>query len=454
MNILSILNEIAETASKNEKLAILTREKDNELLKSVFKAAYDPTINYFIKKIPIPQRGCLNPDGVMLLVNAIEDLSCLSKRKFTGNSATDFLAQVLGKLSDEDVEVLSRIIQRDLKVGCSSSTANKVWKNLIPEFPYMRCILSKDAKFKNWDFSKGAYSQLKADGMYANVDIQDDGEVLITSRAGSEFDSSKFKIICESTVNFPRGTRITGELLVIRGGEILKRQVGNGILNSVLKGGKFGENEHAIFVAWDMIPLVFAVPSGRIKSPYSMRFETLGNILFTNNKQGLNGIDLIETRLVFSLGDAYEHYFEIIARGLEGTVLKNPDGEWFDGTSNDQVKMKVSFECDLKIRKFNEGNGRNKDTFGSIECSTSDDLLIVNVPGRGDEMRKLFHEDRDNLIGRIITASSNNLSKDSKTGVYSLFLPVFEELREDKFEADSLQRVIDQYESVIRPKND
>jgi hypothetical protein len=35
-------------------------------------------------------------------------------------------------------------------------------------------------------------------------------------------------------------------------------------------------------------------------------------------------------------------------------------------------------------------------------------------------------------------------------GKYSLFLPRFQGLREDKNEADSLQRIIDQFESAVK----
>jgi len=196
-----------------------------------------------------------------------------------------------------------------------------------------------------------------------------------------------------------------------------------------------------------------AVPSGRIKLPYKVRFNVLNDILSQiMDETGDSTVSMIETRIVYSLEEAYAHYFETVAKDLEGTIIKNPEGEWFDGTSKDQVKLKVVFECDLEIVDFNDGNGRNEDTFGSIRCKTSCGKLFVNVSGRGDEMRELFNSKREELKGSIIAVESNNLSIDSKTGVYSLFLPIFLELRNDKANADTLERVIEQYESVIRPK--
>lgn len=67
-------------------------------------------------------------------------------------------------------------------------------------------------------------------------------------------------------------------------------------------------------------------------------------------------------------------------------------------------------------------------------------------------MRADFHARRDELIGRIITVVSNNITTDRRTGAKSLFLPRFVELREDKHVADSFERVQEQLEAVIKPK--
>ena len=54
------------------------------------------------------------------------------------------------RVSSENAEVIKKIIQRDLRCGVSEATANKVWKGLIPEYPYMRC-LSGDAVIDTTD---------------------------------------------------------------------------------------------------------------------------------------------------------------------------------------------------------------------------------------------------------------------------------------------------------------
>ena len=60
-SIFNILSELAAEPSTNAKVKILEREKNNVLLKNVFKAAYDKTVTYGIKQIPEYRIGSPTP---------------------------------------------------------------------------------------------------------------------------------------------------------------------------------------------------------------------------------------------------------------------------------------------------------------------------------------------------------------------------------------------------------
>lgn len=447
MTILTILNELASTASKNAKIAILQREKSNEVLKAVFKAAYDPTINYYIKKIPV----YVDASKTATLATMEEFFRHISTRVATGTAAINYLASYLAALSSDDAEVIKRIIQRDLKVGCSESSANKVWKNLIPEFPYMRCSLIKGIKFDTWKWKDGVYSQLKADSLYANLDVID-GVAILTSRNGKEFPIEKFPQIEAEVLGLDiSGYRVNGELQVARDGKILPREIGNGILNSVSKGGDFATGDVPVYSVWDIIPITSAVPKGKCNQTYKQRFATL-TTMFSNTTH----IQIIETRIVHSIEEAYVHYFEQLAKGLEGTIIKNPDGTWADNTSKDQVKLKLEVFVELRVKAFIDGNGKNSSTFGSLLCESECGLLEVGV-GSGitdnDGLREALYAD-SNTIGSIITVKFNNLMPPTKSNPkWSLFLPIFIEIRNDKTVADTLQQIKDQFESSVANTN-
>lgn len=153
--ILDILNELASDNSRLAKEAIMHREKDNVLFQRVIKATYDPTINYWIKAIPPYSQVA----ETISLSEALNGLEPIATRKVTGNAAIEQLVVLLSSLDCADAQVLERVIDRDLDCGVQTTTVNKIWKKLIPEFSYMRCSLPTSVDVSKWDWKNGVYSQ-------------------------------------------------------------------------------------------------------------------------------------------------------------------------------------------------------------------------------------------------------------------------------------------------------
>lgn len=448
MRILNILDDLAATSSRNEKIAILKTHRDNKTLQKVFFLTLDPRTQFYIKKIPgyTPEEF-----GPIAIEWAIDELNKFSSRHHTGNAAVAHLTYILSHLTEDNAEVIERIIQRDLKCGVNDATVNAVWKNLIPEYPYMRCALPKAVKLDKWNWKKGIYSQIKADGMFVNINFDPERNITLMSRSGSVMPKEPFYNLSMALRGcLKENTQTHGELLVRKAGVILPREIGNGILTSVLKGGSFESDECPIVEIWDQIE--YGADSD--SRPYSERYD---NILTQYNDKW--GVRVIETKIVYSLEEALEHYSSALERGLEGTIIKTREGVWKNTTSKDQVKMKLEIDVDLEIVGFTPGKGKNEVTFGSITCVTSDRLLEVNVSGfkdkqqRGIMTRQEIWDKRVELIGKIMTVRSNNIMPPTKSNdKYSLFLPRFVEFRFDKTEADSLKMVQDQFDSAVKTK--
>lgn len=447
MNIYEILTTLAETSKTNVKASILQDNKDNNVLSTVFERALNPTVNYYIKKIPIyPQIS-----SEISLSEAITMLDKLSNRTYTGGEGIQHLKNILSRVSSEDASIIERIIKRDLRCGVNTATVNKIWKDLIPEFPYMRCSSLSSSKIKTWDYSNGVISQLKADGRYNNGNKVKTGEVELLSRSGIPLPNEKFTGVVD-TLNqyFDDNTQTHGEFLVMRDGKILDREISNGIMTSISKGGDFGPGEEAVYLIWDQIPLSESLPGNKYHVKYSERLENLKRQC-AQIPEDHKYIQIIETRIVYNVDEAIEHFEEMLRLGLEGTVLKHPDAIWEDTTSKFQVKLKLEVDdVDLEIVGFNEGNGKNKELFGSILCRSGDGLLEVNYSGFKDAVRKEISANREQLIGTILTGKSNSIMKPKKVdGLYSLFLPRFKELRNDKLKADTLPEIEAKFESAI-----
>lgn len=449
--VLDLVDSIAATSGKNDKIAMLKACAGSDFLKRVLAAAYNPLVSYGIRNVPERRADAA---GVHLFDSETwQVIEQMANRDLSGNAMIDAVdAEINEGLSAKSAELFKRIILKDMRAGFSEETVNKVWPGLLPEFPYQRCSLPKDAKPEDWsDWEQGHISQEKADGMFANVDHEVSGAVFIYSRQGSMFPMEKFQALALAVGNtLESGTQSHGEMLVLRDGVVLAREIGNGVLNSVLKGGEFGANEAPIFMVWDQIPLEEVKPKGKYKVPYVRR---LSGLIEQLKKNPSNHVRLIPTKIVKSLKDAYTHAAEIMLRGGEGTILKYRNAIWKDGTSKEQVKLKLEFTVDLKIKEVVPGrdNTKNAGRAGSLKCVTSDNLLEVDVAIKGEAMRDSVDANPQDWIDRIMPVTANLVLLPSESNkLHSLFLPRFAEAsyRTDKTVADSLQRVLDQQEAA------
>jgi ATP-dependent DNA ligase len=180
MKIKDIFDEIAAEGGTNQKMVILAKYADNELLKRVLYLANSKRVKFYIKRVPeyVDVRNKISLD------DALDELSVISNRTLTGSAAVAHLVDLLSITEPEDAYILERIIEKDCKIGMGTSNMNKVFKNLIEDTPYMGAV-SFDEKKARKLFEKGAkgYSQVKMDGRYCNATIVN-GEVYLESRQG------------------------------------------------------------------------------------------------------------------------------------------------------------------------------------------------------------------------------------------------------------------------------
>lgn len=434
--IMALQNE----GSKNGKITIL--KTADLVFQDVLYRAYNPEFNYYIKTVRRPANYGqqtiyeLWPQVGSLLID-------LHNRFVTGSRAHEDVTNLMSWMKKEEAEIFENILKRDLRCGVNVATINAAIEGLIPEYPYMRCSLPDKSNLGKFNWKAGIISQEKADGMFVNIIRREGGEILIQSRNGSIFPMNEFGTLVsglQQLEGFLDETVLHGEMVVTDiSGHVLPREEGNGVLNSVLKGGEFPYGLYPTVYLWDMIPLV-DYKNGLCETPYNTRLHRLQTMV---RDCLADTIRVIETRVVHSMDEARAHYTEMTEAGKEGTILKHPVSIWKDGTSKDCIKFKIEAEVDLLVTGVNEGNGKNAATFGSLVCQSSDGLVEVAVSGFTDADRERIAGELDQWIGkRIITVRANNLMPIPQSGgKRSLFLPRFVEERLDKTEADTLEKI-------------
>lgn len=442
-----ILLELDSDSSRLFKEATLKKHQNNNQLKQVISMALDPYRNFYIKKIP--DYTHLNTE--LSLADALVLLDDLSNRVVTGHKAVQHLNTILSSVSDADAAVITKIIRRDLRCGVSTSTVNKVWDKLVPEYSCLLCSVYDQKIAKNINYP--AYVQLKADGLRVNA-IVCGGICTLYSRKGSGI-YLKDDSLMNQFIKLAAGQDLVfdGELVGYSNGIMMPRKQGNGIANKAIKG-TITEEESKLLnaVLWDVIPLAdFKV--GKCPIVYEDRFNLLqGRIsaFYTDTESivmdSLSGINqkitLIDNFEVNCFDEAEAIFNEYLGKKLEGVIIKNKKSLWSNTRSKEQIKLKAEKVCELRITGFNYGEAGTKNEFrlGSLLGESGDGLVATNISGFSDKERDELTP--KNTIGRIMSVMYNERITKKKGGVDSLFLPRCVSFRDDKDVADTSDQIL------------
>lgn len=459
-DILSILTEIKNDPSTLAKKRILTENKDNPVLARVLKLALDPGIVSGYKKLPAPLHGFCDE---MDLNTALDELDAIYSRKITGHTGRDFIANILGSVSDNDAEVIRRVLTKDLECGASDKITNDVFgKGFIKDEPYMRCSLVDTKTIRNIDFATYGYavSETKMDGQYLNHTVINN-QLTCTSRNGKVYDflgardelmANLAQSVQKRDNRFGSGVVFNGECLMMdESGRILPRETGNGIIQKAGKGTMTQfDSMRVVFVLWDVLPYD-AFQEGIWEVSRKERRELLESAIQDINSEF---IQMVEYQKVLNVTEAFEHNTVLMERGEEGSVLKCESAIWKSHTSPKQLKMKLKMQLDLRIVGFNEGEKKRTGMLGSLILESEDGQLTTNC-GTGIKEKdaewtfKSIWEKRDELMGKVVTIECNELTKDKNSLIPKVFLPVFVEFRFDKETCDTYERILEIRESAV-----
>lgn len=424
----TIFDQLASNSSRNFKIDLLTKHKDNDLLKRVCFLALDPFTQFYIRKIPSYKPAPANLASSLEI--SLDGLSLLSSRKITGNAAIEYLADLLGNLTAEDAKVVERIIEKDLKCGVSESTVNKVWPGLAFEYPCMLASAYDEKLISKMKWP--AYVQLKADGVRFNAIVKD-GSVEFRSRNGKliQIADPEFAL---PFIEMAEGVDLVfdGELLVVDDNSILDRKTGNGIISKAIKGTQSeAEGKMVRTQLWDWVRLE-DFRKGKCNIPYQTRLYELTEALRTVDT---DRVSIIPTETCRSFEEALVVFRRYYDQDLEGAIIKATDMIWENKRSKQQIKLKGELECDLKVVDWVEGTGKHQGRLGALIVESSDGKVRTGLgTGYTDDDRTSITKD---VVGKIVAVKYNARISDKKSDVDSLFLPVFVCVREDKDQADS-----------------
>ena len=415
--VIKIFKQIQDTSSTNDKKAIISANKDNELFKKCLVFLLDGNINTGISNKKINKK--VEPSSELapyyLCMNStFEEVMDYLIKNNTGTDADIYEIQCFLDGHEEDREFYEQMITKSFRLGADSKVVNSVIPGLIPTWEVMLGTSIEHCKLpENTWFS---LSQ-KLNG---NRCTYYNGE-FYTRQNKKYIGLDHIKADIEKIPN-AKDFVFDGEL-VYKNDEGLSDsaafQRGTGIANN-----KSENKEKLKLVIFDVLP----------KEDFDNK---ISKDTYKIRKQYLLGLKQYKTENIEIVKMFYEgtdqseiwkwlDYAE--QNDMEGLML-NLDTPYECKRTKNLMKVKKFYNFDLQIIDCEEGTGRNKGRLGAFVVDYKGNQVNVGS-GFSDQEREDFWRNREELIGRVITVKYKEISKDKKTGLESLQFPIYCGLRE------------------------
>jgi len=413
--VLAIVEQLQGTSGRNDKEFILKQNESNELFKKVMHFIYNPYILTGISKKKISKKLKLPKEQSTLSI--IEVMDYLQSHN-SGRDEDVILVQNFIQSQPENLrDFYTKIVTKDLSIGLTSSTLNKVYGDFIPEFSVMLAEKYFDHEDK---INKNFIISTKMDGN-RNIALVDE-DVKMFTRQGQI--NQGFDDIEKELKMLPRGYAYDGEFIAINNDNLNSADLYR-ITTSIVR--KDGIKENVVFHIFDMIPIEDFKKGVCNIACIDRKF---------NLKTALNSLNfkwIQEVPILYSGNDKTQVTYwldKLTSDGLEGCMVNIADYPYECKRSKGLLKVKKMQTVDLEIVGFEEGEGRLSRTLGRINVMYKGNLVGVGS-GYSDADRQYIWGNRNELLGRVIEVSYFEESTNKKTKEISLRFPIFKCIREE-----------------------
>lgn len=442
-----VLSKIGSVSSTNAKQDILREYGSNDVLKTLLFSAYNPFVQYNIKKIPVPVDDCTGDSPTEKNYSSFLTLLVwLSKREVTGNAAIQELSEFLENCCPEEYLWYTRVIEKDLDIGMADKGINKVFKGLIPVYEVLLAEkipadgLNLDTPKVLKMLPKRIVCQYKIDGYRLNVHVPLVGAVKICTRNGKEVKGYN-DLEQEAASILPKGYVYDGEIVdpalfdwIAKNAQSDEAVAACRDLFSQAMSHAFSkeDNKQGIFNMFDMVPMKEWV-TNRTTETLETRTNRINEMVKPLN---LKHITVVPTSRVYlksnpdDLKEIVELFHQFLNVGWEGLMLKNWDAVYEFKRTKNLLKMKLMDTIDLVVTDVYEGTGKYTGMLGGVYVDYKGYQVGVGS-GWSDEQRQYYWQNKNKIVGKTIEIAYQAESS-NKEGGLSLSFPVVKKVRDDK----------------------
>lgn len=441
------LEAVGKDRSTKGKTAILTANRDNQVLKMLLYHAFNSFLQYYIKQIPVvePASRPIQAENYEAFLMLLDDLNA-HRRKDVKGAVADFLKGC----NRTEQSWYTMVLLRDLQLGITQKGVNKVYTGLIPVYEVQLAETVKDVTLtdkKQLNRLPDAFVlQYKIDGYRLNIHKFNDGTVNIRTRSGLPV-SGYTKLEEEAKTFLPGEFVYDGEMvspklfawieqnmLADKGEKIADRDL---FKDAMRRCFSMETNKDGIFNIFDAVSMS-EWNTQAAKDSYKTRLDFLNTeISSILNANRLTQMTVVPTSRVFyknnadDMAEVIRIFHKFLNWGWEGLMIKSVDAPYAWKRSRNLLKMKLMDTADLEVLSIVEGNGAGAGMVGKLVCSYKDTVLNIGTGKMTAEEKKLYFENPNRIIGKTVEVAyqAENIGRN---GEPVLDFARFMKIRKDK----------------------
>jgi DNA ligase-1 len=420
------VDEMVVSASRKHKQDILTKYKDDEVIKQYLKIAYDPYTVFGIstKKLSKMARPVdwFHAATVFELFDyltahntgTLEDVAACQEMMFCA-------AELDGTLEC----LLSDLICKDLSIGCDAKTINSVIPGLIPTFNVQLAekYFDKPERVEGREFALTT----KIDGGRI-IALKENGSVSFYTRAGQRYEGL-VDLEREMSAKMPDNLCLDGEITLLADKGIPSKEAYKQAMKITRKDGE----KHGVKMKFFDAMSAEDFRNQRCDLTWTQRRAIATNLALNNEFTFFELLPLLykgsDTSMITKFLD------EAIADDQEGIMINICDAPYEFKRTTNLLKVKKMQTMDLQIVDFEEGSGKYANTLGAILVRYKNGNTVKVGSGFTDWLRSEIWNNRSKYLD-VICEIQYFEETTNQDGGESLRFPIFKDFRYDKVEAD------------------
>jgi DNA ligase-1 len=422
-------DEITSNNSRKFKQEVLTKYKDDEVIKKYLQIAFDPYQVFGISTKKLTKEVMVGETTCPLTVfNLFEYLT----EHNTGRDIDIAVCQLALDWHTFDLpdarELLTQLICKDLSIGCDAKIINAVIPGCIPTFEVM---------LANKYFDKPSYVEGKKFAITTKIDggriiaLKENGQVSFYTRAGQKYEGL-VDLERELVERIPDNFVLDGEITLLNYRDYDSKTA----YKLAMKITRADGEKHGVkMLVFDGMPLT-DWKSQQSSFTYLQRRQMLDCMTGFFN----DDLTYFELLPILYLGTDTSKILELleseIARDQEGIMINICDAPYEFKRTNNLLKVKKMNTLDLEIIGFEEGEGRLAGTLGAILVRYKNGNTVKVGSGFSDRLRAELWRARGDFLGKIVEIQYFEETTNADGGI-SLRFPIFKDFRPDKTEADA-----------------